>query len=545
MAGGRSDAANGADRPLPEGPVRIKPSLFVRPRSDGVPDILDAIQELGGIRSPVGYKFADKGEYDGFKEAFRGEARLLIRRTAGMRPDELLEALVNPESGIGQIFRLESISDLYDKVNAAVLEREAVRHRASKERRSGAILERFTSGKRSGCVNGVKTGDLRSGDRFNVMRYPCEVRQIDPDTLAVRIECGEGGSHELPQGITVYPDRCIVHKTAPEDLQGIDDPWKENPMKRRRKSTKRAMRTATVKRSMNASEKVCKCSTRTMKANPDRGNKVKSYDAFGGVNTFESVAEAQADARTRNVSVVIDDPNRGRMSYWVSGEAEGSPEWHYAKANPIKARDATPGRELIFRGHDGVFYRATVLQRPRRGLVKIRYGVPGVGTVEPAVEIARLTRPNPVRVRKLPGRPRYQVKSGRRITAFATTRRKAAAQARILATAARLKHGKRRRPRRNPVANVFMIRDAKGNLQCAIGEVITAGGPLKLFVHQSPAGGSTWSVSEYSSGATVVKGLPSSNAARVAVVKKIDAAGVTSVVRAAKAIVNRYGPANE
>ncbi len=86
----------------------VRKSFFLRPRADGVPDILDAIQFLGGIRSPTASKFAGQGDYDGFREAFTGPARVLIRRSGGMRPDELVQALTDEAAGAGQTFRLEN-----------------------------------------------------------------------------------------------------------------------------------------------------------------------------------------------------------------------------------------------------------------------------------------------------------------------------------------------------------------------------------------------------------------------------------------------------
>jgi hypothetical protein len=95
----------------------------VEPREDGVFDVLDAIQELGGIAAPSQSKFAGEGDYDGYDEAFAyGAARLLRRTAGGLRPDELRDALANNYG-----FKLESVSDLYEAVSRAAEARAAIR----------------------------------------------------------------------------------------------------------------------------------------------------------------------------------------------------------------------------------------------------------------------------------------------------------------------------------------------------------------------------------------------------------------------------------
>lgn len=518
------------------GTVKRRP--VIHPRSDGVPDILDAIQELGGIRSPVGYKFADKGEYDGFKDAFRGEARLLIRRSGGMRPDELRESLASAGTGIGQTWRLESTSDLYDSVQAAVIERGAVKARAVKQSRSEAILERFTTGKRSGCAQGIKISDFQRGDRFNIMRRPCTVRQVNPDTFAVEIDCGEAGSHELPDGISVYPDKCVVDRTRGEDIgadwtvnpkrkaygggrpaqadifggggegaftlvgeKGTDHERRErearkreqdrqeseraqlgliNPMKKKRAKKRARSRAANGgKKSMTASEKVCRCTTKAMKANPKR-----------------MTPSEQNDSIREQVEREIPTPRGGF-------ESEDARQDH---------RDSQEKRffELV-RSFKNTGKRA---------------------------------KKNPVRVRKLPSRARYRVTSRRgRVTAFSTTKRKAVRQAKLIRA---IGHGFKpsgKRAKRNPVDNVFMTRDAKGDLNCTQGVLLSLAG-FKVILHQ-PSGAKAWSATEYSSGASLVKGLHSLESTKSAVVAIVNRVGLSGLQSKAKAIVRRYGPANE
>lgn len=197
---------------------RPKPSFYLRARQDGVPDVLDAIQEIGGIAAPSQSAYAGKGDYDGFREAFTGPARLLVRSRGGLRPDALVEALTNPKSGIGQVFRLESTSDLYDAVVAAVKGREVDRRAAERGRLDHEFFERVLSKH----VCGLNTQQLKVGDRFRVKRDKCAVTDLDPDTFEVSVECSPRfGRQKLPDNSPFNPERCKV--------EGKGNPRRRNP----------------------------------------------------------------------------------------------------------------------------------------------------------------------------------------------------------------------------------------------------------------------------------------------------------------------------
>lgn len=94
-------------------------------RADGVWDVLDGIKELGGIAAPNQSKFATKGEYDGYAEAFGyGVARVLRRTAGGLRPDELRDSLANYG------FQFETLDEMYEAVARAAAEREALKKAA-------------------------------------------------------------------------------------------------------------------------------------------------------------------------------------------------------------------------------------------------------------------------------------------------------------------------------------------------------------------------------------------------------------------------------
>ena len=93
----------------PEGKPAKKPvrkNFFLRPRSDGVPDILDEVQEHGGIRAPGPNA---GGEYDGYNEAMTGAAALLRRsQGSGLHIDDMVAQVQK------NFPRIQSADDLKD-----------------------------------------------------------------------------------------------------------------------------------------------------------------------------------------------------------------------------------------------------------------------------------------------------------------------------------------------------------------------------------------------------------------------------------------------
>jgi len=56
----------------------------------------------------------------------------------------------------------------------------------------------------------------------------------------------------------------------------------------------------------------------------------------------------------------------------------------------MKTSKLSLGLNVTFAAFDGNNYPATVISRPRRGVVRIRYSVRGIGPVEPAVAVNRV-----------------------------------------------------------------------------------------------------------------------------------------------------------
>ncbi len=116
------------------------------------------------------------------------------------------------------------------------------------------------------------------------------------------------------------------------------------------------------------------------------------------------------------------------------------------RKNPVGMKDLKPGAEFIFHGYDNKDYRAQIISAPQRGMVKIRYAGFQELNVPAKSFRERLFRKNPVNgahARRLPSSGKTRVYSGKRVTAYGTTRKRGARQIRLLRG---LAHGWKPRP---------------------------------------------------------------------------------------------------
>ncbi len=183
-----------------------------------MPDILDTIQDLGGIASPSQSRYAGKGDFDGFSESVTGPARLLIRRRGGLMPDLLVHALTDAAVSTGQTWRLESTSDLYDAIAAAVESRAADKKQAARDLADQEFYEAALTNKprRGGCSSPIQSGQLKVGDKFRVKRDQCTVHDLDPDTSDIDVRCSpKFGRQKIPDSTPVFPDDCRVESSNP------------------------------------------------------------------------------------------------------------------------------------------------------------------------------------------------------------------------------------------------------------------------------------------------------------------------------------------
>lgn len=179
--------------PLSQG----KKTFFLRPRSDGVPDILDGIQELGGIRPPG----PDAGgEYDGYREAMTGPARVLISKTAAHGPDTIIDELKAIDTPGAN--RIETPDDLWDAISGAVKSRQALRGTDVAQRVEGKQVSEFQRRairgdrpkKEAGNYAPVPAGKLLEGDSFEVQGHKFMVNHLefDQDGNLARVEVKDG-----------------------------------------------------------------------------------------------------------------------------------------------------------------------------------------------------------------------------------------------------------------------------------------------------------------------------------------------------------------
>jgi len=210
------------EQPIPETIVKTKRkgrSFRLGSREDGVTDLLDQIQDNGGIAGPSTVKDPG-GEYDGFKETFgAGPARVLVRK-GGSKVDQLIADL--NESGE---FQFETTDDFYNAVARAVEERQTVRENVKAEIDQGkfetAIYDNEGRRKADAPVRSVNSDTLNVGTTFRVKGEPFTVTDIDPDTGALIIRDGPRyGTQSVPADTPIYPDKKTLRRekqTAPTE----------------------------------------------------------------------------------------------------------------------------------------------------------------------------------------------------------------------------------------------------------------------------------------------------------------------------------------
>lgn len=194
------------------------------PRGDGVPDVLDAIHELGGIASPSQTKHAKKGDYDGFVESFQGVAGRLQRKQGGNMPDDLRDQLFNYG------YNFESTSEMYDAIAKAVAERKGAAKQNSAEKKAVEELEQQVDGFEDIALRNkgrsaadkkqtkpVSAGGLSVGDEFTLKGEKVTVTEYDPDTDVYTVEDGRTfGRQQLHADTEFFPDKGSLKQAKPD-----------------------------------------------------------------------------------------------------------------------------------------------------------------------------------------------------------------------------------------------------------------------------------------------------------------------------------------
>lgn len=211
---------SGAEDPVALAPER-KPagrSFRLSPLPDGTADLLNVIEELGGVRGPrAGQK---GGEYDGFSETFNAGLPRLLRNRSGQAVDQLMVEL----DGLG--YRFQTPDDFYRAVNQAVETRRQARVELERQMEGDkfvqAALENRGRSKGEAAAKPVPVDTLVVGDKFKVKREAFEVVDVDPDTLDLIVRDGPRfGTQVLPAGSQLFADRRSLRRVPRKDL----DQW--------------------------------------------------------------------------------------------------------------------------------------------------------------------------------------------------------------------------------------------------------------------------------------------------------------------------------
>ncbi len=175
----------------------------------GEPDILNWIEDFGGVRSKNSAKNTKSGEYDRQDMTFNGVARLLLRDSENANsPADVAKAA--PDAGL--------IGDGYtETLNSAIQKAVAERQRQIKQFDREQYAQRFeiaflgNEHPRTYLRAGqpISIDELNVGDVFYVNKEKFTVKGID-ENGNVTIE--DGISRTIPAGTPVFPDKGEVTK---------------------------------------------------------------------------------------------------------------------------------------------------------------------------------------------------------------------------------------------------------------------------------------------------------------------------------------------
>ena len=219
--------------PVGDGTFQVKftpkgKSFKMGPRADGIPDIIDAIQDLGGVPAREG---RTGGEWDGHDETFKGSLRVLLRKqSAGI--DQWLAELGDVYPEYRQL--AADPSAFREAVGRAAAMRDQVKAVAAADVQTGKFMEAALEGKgrsmrEPGPGSPVPVDELTVGTKFEVKREKFEVTDINPDTGAVVVKDGPRfGTQELPAGALLHADTNTL-KAAETSTDFMPEGWSDAP----------------------------------------------------------------------------------------------------------------------------------------------------------------------------------------------------------------------------------------------------------------------------------------------------------------------------
>lgn len=175
--------------------------------ADGHEDILNAIQDLGGIKHPDNVDNPG-GEYDGFPGMMEagGLPRSLVRRDGGgSTPDQLVGELA--DRGVS----VRDADHMFSEIDKARTGRAAKRKDAKRDnyiaRFENAFLGDAAKLERGG--KSITVDDLRVGDTFSVNKEKFTVKKVDENGF-VTVE--DGVKRTLEPGTRVFPDKGKIKR---------------------------------------------------------------------------------------------------------------------------------------------------------------------------------------------------------------------------------------------------------------------------------------------------------------------------------------------
>lgn len=195
--------------------------------ADGEMDILNHVQELGGIRHPDNVQEGSRkgGEYDGFPGLWEGGGlpRALVRRDGGgSTPDQLVGEL--RANGVP----VRDPDHLFELIEKARKERPKKRADVATQnyvsRFETAFLgdaEKIAQMQREG--KGITVDDLRVGDTFTVNKEKFRVTGIDENGF---VTVKDGITRTVEPGTPIFPDKDKINragKKVPDFITPADE----------------------------------------------------------------------------------------------------------------------------------------------------------------------------------------------------------------------------------------------------------------------------------------------------------------------------------
>lgn len=192
--------------PLPTAKPKRKWGRFGS-RSDGVVDIIDAIQDTGGVPRPGPRR---GGEFDGFEEVFGGRLKSLVSKSVGGW-DTYMQALVGVYP---QFASLENATagEIGDVVNRAIEDRARLKREMTAQRITGRFEERALGGISKKAGKPVAADGLVAATKFKVGGVPFEVSGIQEDGSVIVKDGPEYGQQVIPPGAQVFPDKNTLRR---------------------------------------------------------------------------------------------------------------------------------------------------------------------------------------------------------------------------------------------------------------------------------------------------------------------------------------------